>query len=544
MGGRLLPGSPVPLGATWDGVGANFALCSEAATGVDLCLFGPEDLTAEERLPLTERTGPVWHGYLPDAAPGLTYGYRVHGPYRPAQGLRFNPHKLLLDPYAKAITGRLDWSKPVFGYRRGDPDLDLSFCDGDDASGKPRGVVIDSVFDWGDDRPPATPWPETVIYEVHIKGATMRRADLPPAMRGTFAGLAAPPMIGHLTTLGVTAVELLPVHAALDEEHLARRGLTNFWGYNTLGYFAPDARFSSAGGDGGQVAEFKEMVKRLHAAGIEVILDVVYAHTCEGGEFGPTVSLRGIDNQDYYQLTPKAERYYLDYTGTGNCLNGSSPQTLKLIMDSLRYWVEEMHVDGFRFDLATTLARHQHDVDRHSPFLGAIQQDPILSRVKLVAEPWDVGEGGYQVGNFPWPWSEWNGRYRDTVRRFWRGDEGSVRDLAARLAGSADLYADDCRHPFASINFITAHDGFTLQDLVSYAHQHNSANGEGNLDGVFESYSANYGVEGPTDDAALIALRERQKRNFLATLMLSQGVPMLLAGDELGRTQQGNNNAY
>jgi isoamylase len=538
-------GVAMPWGATWDGRGVNFAIYAENALGVELCLFdGVADRTERVRIALPERTGPIWHGYLSGIGPGQLYGYRIHGPYRPANGLRYNSHKLLVDPYARAVGGRMNWQAPVFGYRRGHEALDLSFCDEDDAWAKPKGVVIDPAFDWEDDRPPAVPWPETVIYEVHVKGATIRHPDVPLELRGTYAGFASPPLIDHLTRLGVTTVELLPVHAVLDEEHLVRRGLTNYWGYSTLNYFAPDARFSGSGELGGQVVEFKEMVKRLHRAGIEVILDVVYSHSCEGNEFGPTVSLRGIDNAAHYRLVPEAERYYLDFTGTGNCLNGSEPQTLKLIMDSLRYWVAEMHVDGFRFDLATALARHLHDVDRRSPFLDTVHQDPVISRVKLIAEPWDVGEGGYQVGNFPWPWSEWNGKFRDTVRRYWRGDEGMVPDLAMRLVGSPDLYADDRRHPYASINFVTAHDGFTLDDLVSYNDKHNEANAEGNRDGTTANWSANHGVEGPTDDQDILALRQRQERNLLATLFLSRGVPMLLGGDELGRTQRGNNNAY
>jgi glycogen operon protein len=538
-------GNAIPLGANWDGSGVNFAVCSEGATRVELCLFDDATSPSERaRIALPERTGPIWHGYLPDVGPGQVYAYRVHGPYRPGNGHRFNPNKLLIDPHAKAVAGRLNWQAPVYGYRRGHHDLDLSYCDEDDAWAKPRAVVIDPAFDWEDDRSPAVPWPETVIYEVHVKGATMQHPEIPPELRGTYLGFASPPMIEHLKQLGVTTVELLPIHTVLDEEHLFRRGLTNYWGYSTLNYFAPDARYSSSGELGGQVVEVKEMVKRLHRAGIEVVLDVVYSHSCEGSEFGPTVSFRGIDNAAHYRLVPDAERYYLDFTGTGNCLNGSQPQTLKLIMDSLRYWVTEMHVDGFRFDLATALARHLHDVDRFSPFLDTVHQDPVLSRVKLIAEPWDVGEGGYQVGNFPWPWSEWNGKYRDTVRRYWRGDEGRVSDLVIRLAGSPDLYADDCRHPYASINFVTAHDGFTLHDLVSYNQKHNDANAEGNRDGTSANWSANHGVEGSTDDPAIVATRERQKRNILATLFLSRGVPLLLGGDEFGRTQQGNNNAY
>jgi glycogen operon protein len=451
---------------------------------------------------------------------------------------------LLLDPYAKAVTGRIDWSAPVFGYARGHRDLDLSFDESDDAWGKPRGVVIEPAFEWGDDRPPGVPMADTVIYEVHVKGFTVRHPDVAPELRGTFAGFASAPAVDHLVRLGVTAVELLPVTAAVDDERLVRLGLTNYWGYSPLNYFAPDARFSSCGASGGQVTEFKGMVKALHAAGIEVILDVVYNHTAEGSEFGPTLSFRGIDNPAHYRLVPGAERYYLDFTGTGNCLTGSYPQTLKLIMDSLRYWVQEMHVDGFRFDLATALARHLHGLDRLSPFLDTIHQDPVLSQVKLIAEPWDIGQGGYQVGNFPWPWCEWNGRYRDSLRRYWRGDSGCLPELATRMAGSPDLYADDLRTPSASVNFVTAHDGFTLEDLVSYAHKHNEANGEGNLDGAVQNDSRNYGVEGPTADPAVLATRDRQKRNLLLTLLCSQGVPMLCSGDEMGRTQGGNNNAY
>jgi glycogen operon protein len=533
------------MGATWDGNGVNFAIASERADAVEVCLFhDPTSPVEDERIPLTERTGPVWHGYVPGLGPGACYGYRVHGPYRPAEGLRFNPNKLLLDPYARAVTGRVDWSAPIFGYRRDHPDLDLSFDTDDDAWGKPKGVVIDPAFDWGDDRRPDIAMADSVIYEVHIKGFTARHPQVSPDLRGTFSGFAAPASIEHLKRLGITTVELLPVAASADEEHLVRRGLTNYWGYSPLNYFSPDARFSSTGDRGEQVVEFKRMVKALHAAGIEVILDVVYNHTAEGGEFGPTLSFRGIDNPAHYRLVPGAERYYLDFTGAGNCVNGNYPQTLKLVMDSLRYWVEEMHVDGFRFDLATVLARQLYEVDRLSPFLETVHQDPVLAQVKLIAEPWDIGEGGYQVGNFPWPWAEWNGRYRDTVRRYWRGNAGSARDLALRIAGSPDLYARDWRRPQASINFITAHDGFTLEDLVSYAHRHNEANGEGNRDGAGQNDSANYGIEGPTDDRDILAVRERQKRNLLLTLLCSQGVPMLSAGDEIGHTQHGNNNAY
>ncbi len=541
----ILPGSPFPLGATWDGSGVNVALTSACASGVDLCLFADPGAQSErERIPLVERTGPIWHGYVPGIGPGQCYGFRVHGQYHPGSGLRGNPHKLLVDPYARAIDGRLDWHAPVFGYRRDHPGLDLSFDEEDDAWGKPKSVVIDSAFDWGADCPPGVPWPDTVIYEVHLKGFTKQHPDIPEQLRGTYKGLEHPAALDHLTRLGVTAVELLPIQAILDEEYLVRRGMSNYWGYNTLGYFAPEPRYANATDAGEQVAEFKGMVQALHAAGIEVILDVVYNHTGEGNELGPTVSLRGINNRAYYHLQPGAERYYMDYTGTGNSLHGSEPETLKLITDSLRYWVEVMHVDGFRFDLATVLARHLHDVDRFSPFLDVVHQDPVLSRVKLIAEPWDIGEGGYQIGNFPWPWSEWNGRYRDTVRRYWRGDPGCIPDLAQRLLGSPDLYTDDRRHPHASVNFVTAHDGFTLADVVTYDHKHNEANGEGNRDGTDANWSCNYGHDGPSDAPEITARRQRQQRNLLATLLLSQGVPMLCGGDEIGRTQIGNNNAY
>jgi len=544
MARRVWPGNPFPLGATWDGQGANFALYSEHAQRVELCLFDQTGRTEVERIALPEVTAFVWHGYLPGIRPGQLYGYRVHGPYQPAAGLRFNPNKLLLDPYAKALHGQVDWRAPVFGYQAGHPDADLSYDEQDDAWGVPKGIVIDSAFDWEDDAHPRTPWCRTIIYEVHVKGFTYLHPQVPPHQRGTYQGLAAPAALDHLTRLGITAVELLPVHAILDDLALVKRGLRNYWGYNTLGFFAPEARYAASGDRGGQVREFKAMVKALHRAGIEVILDVVYNHTAEGDHLGPTLSFRGIDNPTYYRLAPGDERRYLDYTGTGNSLNMHHPQALRLIMDSLRYWVTEMHVDGFRFDLAAALARELYDVDKLSSFFDIIHQDPVISRVKLIAEPWDVGPGGYQVGNFPVLWSEWNGKYRDAVRRYWRGDEGLMDDLAYRLTGSSDLYQDDGRKPCASINFVTAHDGFTLHDLVSYNTKHNEANGEDNRDGVDENYSWNHGVEGPTDDPAIIALRERQKRNFLATLLLSQGVPMLLGGDELGRTQQGNNNAY
>jgi isoamylase len=542
---KLLPGKPYPLGATWDGHGVNFAIYSEDATGVELCLFASEDAATESiKVPLPESTGFVWHGYLLGAEVGLLYGYRVYGPYEPQQGHRFNPHKLLVDPYARALKGNVDWKAPLSGYRLGDPAGDLSFDEQDDAWGVPLGIVIDPDFDWEDDRRLEVPWHETIIYETHVKGLTKLHPEVPEEQRGTYAGLAAPPVIEHLRKLGVTAVELLPVHAFVQDGRLAEHGLRNYWGYNTLGYFAPEGGYSSSGDAGGQVSEFKAMVKALHRAGIEVILDVVYNHTCEANERGPTLCYRGIDNRTYYRAPPDDPRHYLDFTGTGNTLNVRNPQVLQLIMDSLRYWVGEMHVDGFRFDLAATLARGLYDVDRLSAFFDIIHQDPLISRVKLIAEPWDVGEGGYQVGNFPSLWTEWNGRYRDTVRGFWRGDEVRYGELAFRLTGSSDLYERTGRRPFASINFVTAHDGFTLRDLVSYNEKHNQANGEDNRDGSDYNLSWNCGAEGPTEDPAIDALRLKQQRNFLATLVLSQGVPMLLGGDEIGRSQQGNNNAY
>jgi len=529
----------------WDGQGVNFALYSEAATKVELCLFDDKTASMErERIALPEVTGHVWHAYLPEIKPGQLYGYRVHGPYQPEAGLRFNPAKLLIDPYAKAIAGSVNWEAPVFGYQFGHNDADLSRSDDDDAWGVPKCVVIDPSFDWAGDQLPRIPWHKTIIYELHVKGFTARHPNLTPEQRGMYAGLSSPPMLEYLKNLGITAVELLPVHDFLDRKHLIERGLSNYWGYDTTNFFSPTARYSSSGDMGGQVTEFKSMVKELHRAGIEVILDVVYNHTSEGNQLGPTLSFRGIDNPTYYRLVADQARYYIDYTGTGNSLNVRHPQVLKLIMDSLRYWVQEMHVDGFRFDLASALARELHDVDRLSSFLDVIHQDPIISRVKLIAEPWDVGEGGYQVGNFPVLWTEWNGRYRDTVRRFWRGDEGQVAELGYRLTGSSDLYQDDGRRPYASINFVTAHDGFTLHDLVSYNEKHNEANGDENKDGANENLSWNCGAEGATDDSNVNELRERQKRNFMATLLLSQGVPMLCGGDELGRTQNGNNNTY
>jgi glycogen operon protein len=541
---KIWPGRPYPLGANWDGAGVNFALFSENATKVELCLFDGADAQRETRIPLREQTHQIWHVYLPEARPGQFYGYRVHGPYEPQQGQRFNPAKLLLDPYANAIHGTVQWSDALFGYSIGDPDLDLSRSDEDSASGLPKCVVVDPAFSWGNDAPPATPWHDTIIYELHVRGFTMRHPAVPPELRGTYTALTVPPVIDYLKGLGITAVELLPVHQYVADKHLKERGLTNYWGYNSIGYFAPEASYASGGAVGQQVAEFKSMVRALHREGIEVILDVVYNHTGEGNQMGPTLCFRGLDNASYYRVVESDRRYYMDYTGCGNTLDMTHPRVLQMIMDSLRYWVEEMHVDGFRFDLASTLARELHDVDRLGAFFDIIQQDPVISQVKLIAEPWDLGPGGYQVGNFPVLWAEWNAAYRDTVRRFWKGDAGQVGDLGYRLTGSSDLYSHNGRQPYASVNFITAHDGFTLHDLVSYNEKHNEANGEENRDGHNENLSWNSGAEGDTADAGILALRERQKRNFLATLFLSQGVPMLLAGDELGRTQLGNNNAY
>jgi len=539
------PGRPYPLGATWDGTGVNFALFSEHATAVDLCLFDAADPSREvRRIAVTERTDQIWHVYLPEARPGLLYGYRVDGRYTPAEGHRFNPAKILLDPYAKAITGKLKWSDALFGFRPGESDDSSGPDSRDSAPFMPKCVVVESAFSWGDDRLLRTPWHETVIYEVHVKGFTARHPQIPPELRGTYAGLASPPALEHLRRLGVTAVELLPVHHSVTERHLDERRLSNYWGYNSIGFLAPDARFASTGVRGEQVAEFKTMVKRLHEAGIEVILDVVYNHTAEGSHRGPTLCFRGIDNRAYYRLEAADRRYYRDYTGCGNTLDLTHPRSLQLLMDSLRYWVLDMHVDGFRFDLASALARELHDVDRLSSFFDVIHQDPVISQVKLIAEPWDLGEGGYQVGNFPPGWAEWNGRYRDTIRRYWKGDWGQVGELAYRLTGSSDLYEQGGRRPSASINFVTAHDGFTLADLVTYTRKRNEANGEDNRDGSDENFGSNCGIEGPTEDRAVLALRERQQRNFLATLLLSQGVPMLSGGDEIGRTQRGNNNAY
>jgi isoamylase len=537
---RVEPGAPYPLGATWDGRGANFAIFSAHAERIDLSLFDSAGTREIDRIPLPERTDEIWHGYLPEARPGLLYGYRVYGPYEPNRGHRFNHHKLLLDPYAKALSGRLRWSDAHFSYRVGSPREDLSFDRRDNARGMPKSVLVDTAFSWGDDRKPCTPWTKTIIYEAHVRGFTMQHAEIPFARRGTFAALSSPEAVDHLVRLGVTAIELLPVHAAIDDRSLVERGLRNYWGYNTIGYFAPEPRYLSTA----SVAEFKMMVARLHDAGIEVILDVVYNHTAEGNHLGPTLCFKGVDNASYYRLSAQAPRYYDDVTGCGNVLNLGHPRVLQLVMDSLRYWADEMRVDGFRFDLATALARGPEGFDPRAPFLQAVQQDPVLSRVKLIAEPWDIGPGGYQLGNFPPGWSEWNDRYRDTVRRFWRGDGGVIGELASRLTGSADLFERRGRRPWASVNFVTAHDGFTLQDLVSYAAKHNEANGESNRDGIPENYSWNGGVEGETDDPAIRAMREQQKRNILATLLLSMGVPMLLAGDEFGNTQRGNNNPY
>ncbi len=541
----VYPGSPYPLGATWDGEGVNFALYADNATAVELCLFNSiTDEKESAKIKMAERTHQVWHAYLPDIKPGQLYGYRVHGPYEPENGHRFNPHKLLIDPYAKAISGTIEWHDSLFGYEMGNPQEDLSFSKTDSAPYIPKSVVADHNFDWEGDKPPKIPYHRTIIYETHVKGFTKLHPDIPEEIRGTYAGLAHPVTINYLKELGVTAVELLPIHHFITDRHLADKGLTNYWGYNTIGYFAPDVRYSSSGTQGQQVVEFKNMVKELHKAGIEVILDVVYNHTGEGNHMGPTLSFRGIDNASYYRLTEDNKRFYMDYTGTGNTLNAMLPSVLRLIMDSLRYWILEMHVDGFRFDLASTLARELHEVDRLGSFFDIIHQDPVISQVKLIAEPWDVGEGGYQVGNFPPGWAEWNGKYRDCMRDYWRGENSMLAEFAERFTGSSDLYKDDNRKPTASINFITAHDGFTLHDLVSYNEKHNMANGEDNNDGESHNRSWNCGAEGETDDKAVIALRQQQKRNFLTTLFLSQGVPMLVAGDELSRTQQGNNNAY
>jgi glycogen operon protein len=537
---EIWPGSPYPLGATFDGAGTNFSLFSEVATRVELCLFDAQG--REQRVDLPEVTAFCWHGYLPRARPGQRYGFRVHGPYEPARGQRCNPAKLLLDPYAKAIAGELAWDASVFGYPLGDPDGPPD--QRDSAPYVPRSVVINPFFDWNNDRPPRTDWHNTVIYEAHVKGFSARHPDIPEEMRGTYAALAHPVVVEYLQKLGVTALELMPVHQFVSEHFLVERKLSNYWGYNSIGYLAPHAAYSTSGGPGDAVLEFKHMVKTLHRAGIEVILDVVYNHTAEGDHRGPTLCFRGIDNAAYYRLSPESPAHYQDYTGCGNSLNMRNPQVLQMIMDSLRYWVLEMHVDGFRFDLAAALARELHAVDRLSAFMDLIQQDPTLNGVKLIAEPWDIGEGGYQVGNFPPRWSEWNGKYRDAVRDYWRGQDQMLGEFANRFTGSSDLYASNGRRPYASVNFVTAHDGFTLRDLCSYDQKHNEQNGEENRDGESHNRSWNCGVEGETDDRAVLALRGRQQRNLLATLLLSQGVPMLLAGDELGRTQRGNNNGY
>lgn len=542
---RVFSGQAYPLGATWDGLGVNFALFSERATQVKLCLFDSvESIEETHRIVLPRYTNQVWHGYLPDIRPGQLYGYRVYGPYAPKEGLRFNPNKLLSDPYAKAIVRNGQCHMSFCVYQVDSPEGDLSFDLLDNAAQAPLSVVIDSAFTWGGDQPPRTPWHKTILYETHVKGLTVQHPDVPEPFRGTYTGLASEPILRYLKKLGVTAVELLPVHEHVDDKFLSDKGLTNYWGYSTHSYFAPDSRYSAFKGPLDSVREFKMMVRALHAAGIEVILDVVYNHTAEGNHLGPTFSFRGIDNPSYYKLDENNPRFYQDYTGCGNTLNMRHPRVLQLIMDSLRYWVLEMHVDGFRFDAASCLARELHAVDKLSSFFDIIQQDPVISQVKLIAEPWDLGEGGYQVGNFPVLWTEWNGKYRDTVRRFWRGDGGQTGDLATRITGSSDLYEHSGRTPFASINFVTCHDGFTLEDLVSYTQKHNEANLEGNRDGVDQNWGWNGGVEGPTLDPDIKELRVRQKRNFFASLLLSTGVPMILGGDEIGRSQQGNNNAY
>ena len=538
------PGKAFPLGATWDGEGVNFTLYSEYATLVELCLFkNPIDELETTKIAITEQTDYIWHIYVPGLKPGQLYGFRVSGPYEPENGHRYNPNKLLIDPYAKAISGTIEWDNALYGYEVGNPDADMSFSTTDSAPFIPKSVVIDTRFDWEGDKPPDTPFYNTVIYEAHVKGFTKLNPDIPEEIRGTYAAIAHPATIKYLQDLGITAIELMPVHHFLSDHSLQEKGLANYWGYNTIGFFAPDARYSSNKDLGGQVTEFKTMVKELHKAGIEVIMDVVYNHTGEGNQLGPTLSFKGIDNVCYYRLTDDNKRYYMDYTGTGNTLNAYLPNVLRLMMDSLRYWILEIHVDGFRFDLAATLARELHEVNRLSAFFDIIHQDPTISQVKLIAEPWDIGEGGYQVGKFPPGWGEWNGKYRDTMRDYWNGTESMLAEFGNRLTGSSDLY-EDYRRPTASINFITAHDGFTLNDLVSYNEKHNEANGEDNNDGESHNRSWNCGVEGPTEDQAINELRERQKRNFLATLFLSQGVPMLLAGDEVSRSQQGNNNSY
>ncbi|HTO69421.1 MAG TPA: glycogen debranching protein GlgX [Myxococcota bacterium] len=534
------PGQPLPLGATFDGLGTCFSVASDVAESVELCLF--DERGRETRVPLRERSGAYWHAYVPGVEPGQRYGYRVHGPWDPARGVRCNDAKLLLDPYARALDGEPRWGQALFPYTLGDPDGPPNREDS--AAALPKSVVVSSLFDWGDDRPPRTPLHETVLYELHVRGFTKRHPGVPAELRGTYAGLAHPAAVEHLQSLGITAVELMPIHAFVHDPHLLERGLRNYWGYNTIGFFAPHAAYASVARPHQVVHEFKQLVKSLHAAGIEVILDVVYNHTAEGNHLGPMLAFKGLDNAGYYRLVDEDPRYYMDYTGTGNTLNMRNPNVLQLIMDSLRYWVLDMHVDGFRFDLAAALARELHDVDRLSAFFDVIQQDPFVSRVKLIAEPWDIGQGGYQIGNFPPLWSEWNGKFRDAVRDYWRGQSGSLGDVACRIAGSSDLYGTSGRRPHASINFVTAHDGFTLRDLVSYDQKHNEANSEDNRDGETHNRSWNCGAEGPTDDPEILRLRARQARNLLVTALLAQGTPMLLAGDELGRTQAGNNNAY
>ncbi|MEO8718244.1 MAG: glycogen debranching protein GlgX [Burkholderiales bacterium] len=533
-------GAPYPKGATWDGEGVNFALFSEHAEKVELCLFDEAGGRELQRIEIRERTDDVWHCYLPEARPGQVYGYRVHGPYRPQDGHRFNGYKLLVDPYARELVGEVRWHDALYGYTVGGKDADLKADERDSAEFMPKCRVVDSAFTWGDDRRPGVPWHDMVIYELHVRGFTRQHPNVPAAQRGTYAGLASAPVIEYLKRLGVTSVELMPVHAFIDERNLVEHGRRNYWGYNTLGFFAPEPRYSATGSS----KEFKTMVKRLHSAGIEVLIDVVYNHTCEGDHLGPTLAFRGVDNSSYYRLAEVDRRLNVDYTGCGNTLNLEHPRVLQMVMDSLRYWVEEMHVDGFRFDLAPALAREGHAVEQLGGFFSVVRQDPVLNRVKLIAEPWDIGEGGYQVGNFPLGWAEWNDRYRNGMRAYWKGDGGVIGEFARRLTGSSDLYGRGGRRPFASINFVTAHDGFTLHDLVSYNEKHNLANGEDNRDGHNENLSWNCGVEGPSDDPGVNALRERQKRNFLATLLLSLGVPMLLAGDERGHSQNGNNNAY
>ncbi|WP_293887377.1 MULTISPECIES: glycogen debranching protein GlgX [unclassified Sphingobacterium] len=538
---NISTGNPYPLGATYDGEGVNFALCSEHAEAVELYLYDSSDEREIAKFKITEKTHQVWHIYVSGIKPGQLYGYRVHGPYDPSNGHRFNPHKLLIDPYAKAISGTVKWNDALFAYTIGDDDLSMDATDS--APFVPKSVVTNDRFDWGSDKPPRIPMHKSVIYETHVKGFTAMHPDIPEEIRGTYAAMGHPVTVNYLKELGITAVELLPIHHFLTDRHLKDKGLSNYWGYNSIGFFAPDVRYSASGYHGEQVLEFKQMVKALHEAGIEVILDVVYNHTGEGNEMGPTLSFRGIDNASYYRLADDP-RYYMDFTGTGNTLNTRQPNVLRMIMDSLRYWIQEMHVDGFRFDLASALARELHEVDKLSSFFDVIHQDPIISQVKLIAEPWDIGEGGYQVGEFPPGWAEWNGKYRDCIRDYWIGADSMIAEFANRLTGSSDLYRGDNRTPSASVNFVTAHDGFTLHDLVSYNEKHNDANGEDNQDGESHNRSWNCGVEGPTDDPAINSLREKQKRNMLTTLFLSQGVPMLVAGDEFGRTQQGNNNAY